>query len=132
MDDEDIAMFNSSPEFTESLLQQDNSVASSSEKNQGKKTSSSKSTNEVKMMRELTDTLKYVFDEQGKLLDAFAQAMANTRKEKKIGDVLSELGFTYAEIVSCVVKFSADPQLEKAFLSLGDSQKAGFVRDFDL
>ncbi|MED6107838.1 hypothetical protein PIB30_118470 [Stylosanthes scabra] len=132
MDDEDIAMFNSSPEFTESLLQQDYFVASSSERKQGKKASSSKSTKEVKMMKELTDTLKYVFDEHGKRLDAFTQVMANTRKEKKTGDVLSELSFTYAEIVKCALKFAADPQLEKAFLSLGDSQKAGFVREFVL
>ncbi|MED6199846.1 hypothetical protein PIB30_116725 [Stylosanthes scabra] len=83
MDDEDIAMFNSNPEFTESLLQQDNSVASSSERKQGKKASSSKSSKEVKMMKELTDTLKYVFDEHGKRLDVFTQVMANTRKEKK-------------------------------------------------
>ncbi|MED6157366.1 hypothetical protein PIB30_022493 [Stylosanthes scabra] len=84
------------------------------------------------MMRELTYTLKYVFDEQGKRLDAFAQTMANTHKEKKTGDVLSKLGFTYAEIVRCALKFSADPQLEKAFLSLGDSRKVGFVREFVL
>ncbi|XLR03712.1 hypothetical protein HN51_058540, partial [Arachis hypogaea] len=59
----------------ESLLQQSNFVASSSKKKQGKKPYSSKAAKDTKMMKELTDMLKYVFVQQEKHLDAFAQAM---------------------------------------------------------
>ncbi|XLR47044.1 hypothetical protein HN51_031126, partial [Arachis hypogaea] len=78
----------------ESLLQQSNYVASSSEKKQEKKPYSSKAAKDTNMMNDLADTLKYVFDQWEKCLDAFAQAMVNTREEKKAGDILNELGFT--------------------------------------
>ncbi|XLT65894.1 hypothetical protein HN873_022333 [Arachis hypogaea] len=128
MDEEDTDIFNSNHDCSESLLQQPNSVASSSGKKQGKKPSSFKAAKDTKMIKELTDTLKYVFDQQGKRLDAFAQAMVNTREEKKAGDILSELGFTDDEVISIALKFSTNPQLEKMFWSLGNSQKAGFIR----
>ncbi|XLR47259.1 hypothetical protein S83_031919 [Arachis hypogaea] len=128
VDAEYMDIFNSNQDFNESLLQQSNSVSSSSEKKQGKKPYASKRANDTKMMKELTDTLKYVFDQQGKRLDAFAQVMVKTREEKKVGDMLSELGFTDDEIISVALKFSINPQLEKTFWSLGDSQKTGFVR----
>nr|XP_029145622.1 uncharacterized protein LOC114924621 [Arachis hypogaea] len=128
MDDEEFFMFNSTHDFSESLPQQSNSVASSSEKKQGKKPHSSKVTKDTNMMKELTETLKYVFDQHGKRLDAFAQAMINTHEEKKVGDMLSELGFTDDEIISTALKFSTNPQLEKTFWSLGHTQKAGFAR----
>ncbi|MED6196183.1 hypothetical protein PIB30_044996 [Stylosanthes scabra] len=84
---------------------------------------------DTKMMKELTDTLKYVFDQHGKHLDAFAQAMVNTCEEKKVDDKLSELDFTNDEIISVALKFATNPQLEKAFWSLGDdSLKSGFAR----
>ncbi|RYQ92221.1 hypothetical protein Ahy_B09g098400 isoform A [Arachis hypogaea] len=72
MDDEEFFMFNSTQDFSESLPQQSNSVASSSERKQGKKPHSSKATKDTNMMKELTETLKYVFDQHGKRLDAFA------------------------------------------------------------
>ncbi|QHO20004.1 Myb/SANT-like domain-containing protein [Arachis hypogaea] len=128
VDAEDMDMFNSNHDFSESLLQQSNYVSSSSEKKEGKKPYASKGAKDTKMMKELTDTLKYVFDQQGKHFDAFAQAMVKTQKEKKVGDMLSELGFTDDEIISVALKFSINPQLEKTFWSLGDSQKTGFVR----
>ncbi|MED6158067.1 hypothetical protein PIB30_029261 [Stylosanthes scabra] len=53
------------------------------EEKQGKKPYSPKTGKDTKMMKELTDTLKYVFDQHGKRLDAFAQAMVNTREEKR-------------------------------------------------
>ncbi|XLT12742.1 hypothetical protein HN51_058432, partial [Arachis hypogaea] len=61
----DMDMFNSNHDFSESLLQQSNSVASSSEKKQGKKPYSSKGAKDTKMMKELTDTLK---DKLGSIL----------------------------------------------------------------
>ncbi|XLS48214.1 hypothetical protein HN51_022572, partial [Arachis hypogaea] len=128
MDEEDTDFFNSNHDCSESLLQQSNSVASSSGKKQGKKPSSFKAAKDTKIMKELTDTLKYVFDQQGKRLDAFAQAMVNTREEKKTGDILSELGFTDDEVISIALKFSTNPQLEKMFCSLGNSQKTEFIR----
>ncbi|QHO45866.1 Myb/SANT-like domain-containing protein [Arachis hypogaea] len=112
----------------EFLPQQSNFVASSSERKQEKKPHSSKATKDTNMMKELTKTLKYVFDQHGKRLDAFALAMINTHEEKKVGDMLSELGFTYDEIISIALKFSTNPQLEKTFWSLGYNQKAGFAR----
>ncbi|QHO22843.1 Myb/SANT-like domain-containing protein [Arachis hypogaea] len=115
VDAEDMDMFNSNHDFSESLLQQSNSVASSSEKKQGKKPYSSKAAKDTKMMKELTDTLKYVFDQQEKHLDAFAQAMVKTREDKKVGDMLSKLGFTDDEIIFVALKFSINPQLEKTF-----------------
>ncbi|XLR46791.1 hypothetical protein S83_031451 [Arachis hypogaea] len=63
-----------------------------------------------------------------KRLDAFAQAMINTHEEKKIGDMLSELGFTDDEIISIALKFSTNPQLEKTFWSLGHNKKVEFAR----
>ncbi|QHO52383.1 Myb/SANT-like domain-containing protein [Arachis hypogaea] len=115
VDAEDIDMFNSNHDFSESLLQQLNFVASSSEKKQRKKLYSSKAAKDTKMMKELTDTLKYVFDQQGKSLDAFAQVMVKTHEEKKVGDILSELRFTDDEIISVTLKFSINPQLKKTF-----------------
>ncbi|MED6185573.1 hypothetical protein PIB30_058424 [Stylosanthes scabra] len=129
MNYEDMDMFNSNHDFSESLPQQSNSVASSSEKNRGKKPYASKTGKDTKMMKELTDNLKYVFDQHGKRLDAIAQAMVNTREEKRVDDKLSELGFTNDEIISIALKFATSPQLEKAFWSLGDdSLKSGFAR----
>ncbi|QHN75402.1 Myb/SANT-like domain-containing protein [Arachis hypogaea] len=119
IDEEDTDIFNSNHDCSESLLQQSNFVASSSGKKQGKKPSSFKAAKDTKIMKELTDTLKYVFDQQGKRLDAFAQAMVNTREEKKAGDVLSELGFTDDEVISIALKFSTNPQLEKNVLVIG-------------
>ncbi|XLT61740.1 hypothetical protein HN873_018264 [Arachis hypogaea] len=128
MDDKKNFMFNSNHNFSEFLPQQSNFVASSSERKQEKKPHSSKATKDTNMMKELTKTLKYVFDQHGKRLDAFALAMINTHEEKKVGDMLSELGFTYDEIISIALKFSTNPQLEKTFWSLGYNQKAGFAR----
>ncbi|KAL4328626.1 hypothetical protein AHAS_Ahas13G0218900 [Arachis hypogaea] len=76
---------------SESLLQQLNSVASSSGKKQGKKPSSFNAAKDTKMMKGLTDTLKYVFDQQETRLDAFAQAMVNTREEKRLVIYLANL-----------------------------------------
>ncbi|QHO00910.1 uncharacterized protein DS421_13g410390 [Arachis hypogaea] len=75
LDEEDTDIFNSNHDCSESLLQQLNSVASSSGKKQGKKPSSFNAAKDTKMMKGLTDTLKYVFDQQETRLDAFAQAM---------------------------------------------------------
>ncbi|QHN91740.1 Myb/SANT-like domain-containing protein [Arachis hypogaea] len=72
MDEEDMDIFNSNHDCNESLLQQSNFVASSSGKKQGKKLSSFKAAKDTKMIKELTDTLKYVFNQQEKRLDAFA------------------------------------------------------------
>ncbi|XLS77452.1 hypothetical protein HN51_061677, partial [Arachis hypogaea] len=83
MDDEEFFMFNSNYDFSESLPQQSNSMASFSERKQGKKPHPSKATKDTNMMKELTETLKYVFDQQGKRLDAFAQTMINTYMKKK-------------------------------------------------
>ncbi|QHO07588.1 Myb/SANT-like domain-containing protein [Arachis hypogaea] len=127
-DDEEFFMFNSNHDFSESLPQQSNYVGSSSKRKQEKKPHSSKATKDTNMMKELTKTLKYVFDQQGKRLDAFAQAMINTHEEKRIGDMLSELGFTDDKIISIALKFSTNLQLEKTFWSLGHNQKAGFAR----
>ncbi|XLR08597.1 hypothetical protein S83_036535 [Arachis hypogaea] len=63
MDDDEFFMFNSNHDFSESLPQQFNYVASSSERKQGKKSHSSKATKDTNMMKELTETLKYVFDQ---------------------------------------------------------------------
>ncbi|XLS98444.1 hypothetical protein HN51_041179, partial [Arachis hypogaea] len=63
VDAEDMDMFNSNHDFSESVLQQSNFVASSSEKKQGKKPYSFKEAKDTKMMKELTDTLKYVFNQ---------------------------------------------------------------------
>ncbi|QHO07103.1 Myb/SANT-like domain-containing protein [Arachis hypogaea] len=94
MDDEELFMFNSNHDFSESLFQQSNFVASSSERKQGKKPYSSKATKDTNMMKELTETLKHVFDQQKNHLDAFAQPMINTHEEKMVGDMLSETGIT--------------------------------------
>ncbi|XLS45920.1 hypothetical protein HN51_002785, partial [Arachis hypogaea] len=112
----------------ESLPQKYNSVASSSDRKQEKKPHSSKATKDTNMMKELTETLKYVFDQQRKCLDAFSQAMINTHEEKKVGDMLSVLGFTDDEIILIAFNFSINPQLEKTFWSLGHNQKARFAR----
>ncbi|MED6131049.1 hypothetical protein PIB30_116816 [Stylosanthes scabra] len=128
MDYEDMEMFNSNHDFSESLPQQSHSVASSSEKKQGKKPYTSKLGKDTKMIKELTNTLKHVFDQHGKRLDAVAQAMMNTSEKKKVDDMLSELGFTNDEIISVAIKFATNPQLEKTFWSLGDGLKSGFAR----
>ncbi|XLR52059.1 hypothetical protein S83_002731 [Arachis hypogaea] len=128
MDDDKFFMFNSNHDFSESLPQKYNSVASSSDRKQEKKPHSSKATKDTNMMKELTETLKYVFDQQRKCLDAFSQAMINTHEEKKVGDMLSVLGFTDDEIILIAFNFSINPQLEKTFWSLGHNQKARFAR----
>ncbi|XLT50858.1 hypothetical protein S245_043975, partial [Arachis hypogaea] len=91
LDEEDTDIFNSNHDCSESLLQQLNSVASSSGKKQGKKPSSFNAAKDTKMMKGLTDTLKYVFDQQETRLDAFAQAMVNTREEKRLVIYLANL-----------------------------------------
>ncbi|QHN97526.1 uncharacterized protein DS421_18g628100 [Arachis hypogaea] len=53
------------------------------------------------------------------ILATYLKAMINTHEEKKVGDMLSKLGFTYDEIISIALKFSTNPQLEKTFWSLG-------------
>ncbi|MED6219865.1 hypothetical protein PIB30_039715 [Stylosanthes scabra] len=60
MHKDDMAMFNTNPDFSESPLEQSNYMASYCERNKVKKSSSSKAAKDAKIFKDLIETLKFI------------------------------------------------------------------------
>ncbi|QHN96865.1 Myb/SANT-like domain-containing protein [Arachis hypogaea] len=122
IDMEDLAAAESELPNTFSTL-----FASSSEKNQGRHTTSKK-TNDAAVLSNLAETFKSVVEDQGKHVQVLANAMSGVNKQVNLGRTLKCLGFTTMEIVQIAKKFVQNPELKATFWSL-DEEKEAFARD---
>ena len=118
----DVDMFDS-----DSPLQTNASMASSSGKIQGKNAPIKKG-KEVEILKDLAQSVRFAMEQQGKHVQVLAKAMAGVNDEVKLGETLKDLSFLDDEVVLLALKFSENPQLQITFWSLNENQRRAFVR----
>ncbi|RYQ85917.1 hypothetical protein Ahy_B10g105557 [Arachis hypogaea] len=91
------------------------------------KRNSGKKQKQNDILERMAEHVQFLTAAQGKNVQVLVDAISGVNEKFKISEKLEQLGFSDDEVVQVVLKFSDNPQLEKSFWDLTDSQKSALV-----